>query len=300
MSEAERAAGQAKSVAILGAGIIGAAMARNSKRAGLDVAVWNRTHATALPLTEDGVTVFENAQDAVRDRDVIVSVLSDAQVTLAVIEPLLADLAAGAVWIQSATIGIDGTERAAALAAAAGVSFVDAPVSGTKTPAERGELVMLASGDQAAAEFAAPFLDAVGAKTVWLGEAGNGSKMKLVTNDWVLTQTTMLAETMKLCAALGLDRKAFLDAIESAPVGSAYAQAKGAMCLAGEYPPNFPLVHGAKDARLIVDAARESGLALPLAEGTLAAFDAALAAGRGREDVAAIYDQVGTPAAEHE
>lgn len=286
---------RAKSVAVLGTGIIGAAMARNSIKAGLSVAAWNRTHAHAEPLAKDGVEVFEDAAAAVRDRDVVVSVLSDDAVTLSVMEPLLGELAEGAVWIQSATIGVDGIERAAKLAAAAGVAFVDAPVSGTKTPAELGELVMLASGDKHAAEFAAPFLDAVGSKTVWLGEAGNGSRMKLVTNDWVLTQTTMLAEAMKLCEVLGLDREAFLDAIDNAPVGSVYAQAKGKMFLEGEYPPNFPLEWGAKDARLITDTARAHGLDLPLAEGTRRAFEAALEAGRGKEDVAAIYDGVGLP-----
>jgi 3-hydroxyisobutyrate dehydrogenase len=287
---------RAESIAILGCGIIGGAMARNAARAGLEVAVWNRTHEHALPLEADGIEVFSEAVDAVRGRDVVVSVLSNDEVTLAVVEPLLAEFAEGAVWIQSATIGVEGIERAAALAAAAGVRFVDAPVSGTKTPAERGELVMLASGDHSAADFAAPFLDAVGAKTVWLGEVGNGSKMKLVTNDWVLTQTTMLAEAMKLCAALGLDRGAFLEAIDGAPVGSAYAQAKGEMILADDYPPNFPLEHGAKDARLIAETACACGLMLPLAEGTDAAFRAALAEGRGREDVAAIYDGVGRKA----
>lgn len=268
-------------------------MARNAVRAGLDVSVWNRTAETAAPLAADGVTVFDHPADAVRGRDVVVSVLSNADVTLEVVRPLLAELLPHAVWIQSATIGVDGIERAIEAAAEAGVRFIDAPVSGTKTPAELGQLVMLASGDRAAAEFAAPLLDAVGAKTVWLGEAGNGSKMKLVTNDWVLTQTTMLAEAVRLCDALGLDRQAFLEAIDGAPVGSPYAQAKGAMLLSGEYPANFPLEHGAKDARLIAETARELGLDLPLAEGTERAFEAALADGRGREDVAAIFDYVG-------
>lgn len=286
---------QAESVAILGTGIIGSAMARNAAKAGLAVAAWNRTYANAAPLERDGVEVFEKSAEAVRDRDLVVSVLTNAEVTLSVVGPLLDQLRDRAVWIQSATIGVEGIEQAAALADQAGVRFVDAPLSGTKIPAERGELVMLASGDQEAAEFAAPFLGAVGSKTVWLGAAGNGSKMKLATNDWVLTQTTMLAEAMRLCEALGLERQAFLDAIDGAPVGSAYAQAKGQMYIEGEYPANFPLEHGAKDARLIAATARASGLDLPLAEGTERAFETALAAGRGREDVAAIYDYVGVP-----
>jgi 3-hydroxyisobutyrate dehydrogenase len=153
---------------------------------------------------------------------------------------------------------------------------------------------MLASGDKAAADFAAPVLDAVGAKTVWLGEAGNGSRMKLVTNDWVLGQTALVAEAMRLCAALELEPSAFLDAIDGAPVGSAYAQIKGHMMLSGEFPPNFPLEHGTKDSRLIVAAAREAGLDLPIAESYNEYFIAALEAGRGKEDMAVIYDYVAT------
>lgn len=286
---------RAKSVAILGTGIIGAAMAKNCARAGLETAAWNRTYETARPLARDGVEVFEIAADAVRGRDVVVSVLTNAEVTLSVMEPLLAGLKDGAVWIQSATIGIDGIERCVEIASEAGVRFVDSPVSGTKTPAERGELVMLASGDRAAADFAAPVFDAAGSKTVWLGEAGNGSRMKLVTNDWVLAQTTVLAEAMRLCEALGLEPRALIDAIDGAPVGSPYAVAKGEMFLAGDYPANFPLEHGAKDARLIAATARAHGLSLPLAEGTERTFEAALADGRGHEDVAAIYDYVGEP-----
>ncbi len=290
----------AKSVAVIGTGIIGAAMARNSVKAGLDVSAWNRTHSLAEPLATDGVEVFENPAEAVAGRDVVVSVLSDAGVTLDVMTPLLEVMEPDSVWIQSATIGIEGTQLAAQAAESAGIALVDAPVSGTKTPAEKGELVMLASGDAQAAEFAAPFLDAVGAKTVWLGEVGNGSRMKLVTNDWVLTQTVMLAEAMRLCAALGIEQSAFLEAIDGAPVGTAYAQAKGRMYLDGEYPPNFPLEWGTKDARLIAETARSEGLDLPLAAGTLQAFEAAMAAGRGKEDVAAIYDYVGTRDAESE
>ena len=285
---------QATSVAILGAGIIGAAMARNTVKAGISTAIWNRSPEKTSPLAGDGAEVFEAAAEAVRGRDVVISILSDAAVTQEVMAPLLGELTDGAVWLQCATIGVDGTEVLAALAAEAEVAFVDVPVSGTKAPAEAGQLVMLASGDKAGADFAAPVLDAVGAKTVWLGEAGNGSRMKLVTNDWVLGQTALVAEAMRLCAGLGLEPSAFLDAIDGAPVGSAYAQIKGQMMLSGDFPPNFPLEHGTKDSRLIVAAAREAGLDLPIAESFNEYFIAALEAGRGKEDMAVIYDYVGT------
>lgn len=292
---------KAGSVAILGAGIIGAAMARNTTKAGIETAVWNRSPEKLEPLTADGIPTFTDAADAVADKDVVLSVLSDAAVTLECVTPLLPTMAgSGAVWLQCATIGVEGCEDVIAAAGVAGVPLVDAPVSGTKTPAERGELVMLASGDKAAADFAAPILDAVGAKTVWLGEAGNGSKMKLVTNTWVLDQTALVAEAIRLCEALGLEPERFLEAIDGAPVGSPYAQIKGAMMLEEDFTPNFPLEWAAKDTQLIVAAAEAAGLSLPLTEATNGHYLRALNAGRGKEDASAIFEYVGTDSAEAE
>lgn len=283
----------ATSVGIIGAGIIGAAMARNTSKAGIETAVWNRSPEKLKPLAEAGIETSVNAHEVVAGKDVVISVLSDADVTLEVMEPLLGDFKAGAVWIQCATIGVEGAERTVAAAEAAGVRLIDSPVSGTKTPAEQGQLVMLASGDREAADFVAPVLEAVSAKTVWLGEAGNGSRMKLVTNTWVLDQTALVAEAIRLCEALGLAPESFLDAIDGAPVGSAYGQIKGKMMLAGDFTPNFPLEHATKDTGLIVDVAEAAGLDLPLTEATHGHFDRALRAGRGKEDVAAIFPYVG-------
>lgn len=286
---------KAKSVAILGAGIIGAAMARNTTKAGVETAVWNRSPERLTPLAADGIPTYTDAAEAVAGKDVVLSVLSDADVTLEVVQPLLGSLKEGAVWLQCATIGIEGCARVVAAAAEAGVPLVDAPVSGTKTPAEKGELVMLTSGDSDAALFAAPVLDAVGAKTVWLGKAGAGSRMKLVTNTWVLDQTALVAEAIRLCEALGLEPERFLDAIDGAPVGSPYAQIKGAMMLEEDFTPNFPLEWATKDTKLIVEAAREAGLDLPLTEATNGHYVRALEAGRGKEDASAIFDYVGIP-----
>jgi 3-hydroxyisobutyrate dehydrogenase len=202
---------------------------------------------------------------------------------------VLAAMPAGAVWVPSSTVGVEGARELIALAADAGVGLLDAPVSGTRAPAESGQLVILASGEADAASFCRPVLDAIGARTVWLGEAGNGSRMKLVTNDWVLGLTALMAEAMQLCEGLGLARESFLEALEGAPVDSPYAQAKGRMMISGEFEPNFPLEHGAKDTRLIMQAAAHAGLDLPLAASTAAHFATALAAGAGSEDVAAVY-----------
>lgn len=285
---------KATSAAVLGTGIIGAAMARNLAKAGIRVAAWNRTGERAEPLAADGVEVFADASDAVRGRDVVISVLSDAATTIEVMSSgPLAAMEPGAVWMQSATIGVEGTEQVVELARGTGVRLLDIPVSGTKTPAEQGTLVLLASGDSSAAEFAAPVFEAISAKSVWLGEAGMGSRMKLVTNTWVLAQTALLSEAIRLAEGLELEPEAFLAAIDGAPVGSTYAQAKGAMFQSGDFEPNFPLEHGAKDTRLILESAEEAGLHLPLVQATAEHFAEALAQGHGKADVAAIHHHVG-------
>lgn len=280
----------AESAAVLGTGIMGAAMARNMARAGIATAAWNRTPATAAPLVEDGIEVFESAADAVRGRDVVLTIVSDADAVLEVMNGGVFDaMEPHAVWVQSATIGVAGVNRAAVAAAEHGVRFIDAPVSGTKTPAVNGTLVFLASGDESARDFAMPVLDPCSAKVVWLGEAGMGSRMKLVTNDWVLGQTALLSETLALCESLGIDPAKFSEAIDGAPVASQYALIKAAMMQQGEYPPNFPLEWGEKDTRLIEDAATENGLDLPIARATAEHFARALHEGAGKDDVAAIH-----------
>jgi 3-hydroxyisobutyrate dehydrogenase len=280
----------AQSAAVLGTGIMGSAMARNLARAGISTAAWNHRIEHAMPLRDSGIEVFSEPWDAVRERDAVLTVLSEIDVVRSVMSATVFDaMQHDAVWIQSSTVGIEGTRETIDIAKRAGVRLLDAPVSGTKAPAEAGELVVLASGDERAAAYCKPVFDAIGAKTVWLGDAGRGTRMKLVTNDWVLGQTALLAEAIRLCEAMELEPAEFLASIDGAPVGSTYAQVKGKMMIAGDYQPSFPLQHGAKDTRLIVQAAADAGLQLPIASATASHFAQALAEGAGADDVAAVF-----------
>ncbi|MDQ1741604.1 MAG: 3-hydroxyisobutyrate dehydrogenase [Pseudonocardiales bacterium] len=248
-------------VAILGTGIMGAPMARNVLAAGHDVSAWNRSREKAEPLAEDGITVADSVADAVAGADVVVTMLADAGAVEAVAEEALGALD-GAVLAQMSTIGLDATERLARRAGEAGVAFVDAPVSGTKQPAEQGQLLVLASGPADVRERVDPVFDAVGSKTVWLGEAGAGQRLKLVLNTWLLGMTEALAEAIALAEGLGVDPRTFLETIDGAPVGAPYAQLKGPMMIDDEFPPAFPLELAAKDAALALEAAEAAGLRL--------------------------------------
>jgi 3-hydroxyisobutyrate dehydrogenase len=194
-----------------------------------------------------------------------------------------------AVWIQSSTVGIAATERLRELAQQRGVTFVDAPVLGTKKPAEDGALVVLASGPEDAHSTCEPLFEAVGSRTVWLGEAGTGTRLKLVVNNWIVDLLGALAETITLAQRLDIPPEAFLDAIEGGAMGAPYARRKGELMLKGEFPPSFPLDLALKDARLVVDAARENGTGLGLTEAVTRLFERASELGHGDEDMAAIY-----------
>ena len=167
-------------VAVLGTGTIGEPIARNLARAGFDVRAWNRTREKAEPLAEHGAMVCDDAAEAARGAEIVLTVLADAEATAETVEEIV--FADGAVWVQMATVGLDGAERLAELAEEKGVAFVDAPVLGTRQPAEEGELVVLASGPDEALDRCAPVFDAIGQSTRRVGPAPNGSKLKMVTN----------------------------------------------------------------------------------------------------------------------
>jgi 3-hydroxyisobutyrate dehydrogenase len=172
----------------------------------------------------------------------------------------------GSVWIQMATVGVKWTERFSALAGDNGIEFVDAPVSGSDGPAREAQLVVLASGSDEVRERVQPLFDAIGRRTLWLGSAGGGTRLKLVLNNWLASITEATAETLALTGALGLEQGLFLDAIAGGPLEAPYAVVKGRAMLAGEFTPGFALHLALKDVRLALDAGRELGLELPLSD----------------------------------
>jgi 3-hydroxyisobutyrate dehydrogenase len=281
-----------KRIAVLGTGIMGAAMARNLAAAGLEVRAWNRTRDKAEPLSRDRIEIAASPAEAVEGRDAALTMLTDAEAVRDVMvgdRGALAAMPSDAVWLQMSTIGIAGTQELARLAAERGVDFLDAPVLGTKQPAEAGELLVLASGSDSALERCDPVFDAVGSRTVRLGEAGNGSRTKLVLNSWLLSITVGLAETIAFAERLGVDPARFLEVIEGGPIGVPYAELKGRMMIEREFPPAFPLYLAAKDARLVLEAGESDGAEMPLARAIDRRLAEALDLGHGGEDLAAAY-----------
>src|SRR5689334_16861511 len=182
--------------------------------------------------------------------------LFDVDAVASVLEEARGHLAEGAVWLQQSTVGVAGAERLAKLAEELGVTYVDAPVLGTKKPAEDGALVVLASGPEEARERVDPVLEAIGSKTLWVGEAGAGSRLKLAANAWVFTVVEGVAESLALTRDLGLDPALFLQAVEGGALDAPYVQLKGKAMLEESFEPAFGLAGALKDTELILEAAR--------------------------------------------
>jgi 3-hydroxyisobutyrate dehydrogenase len=279
-------------VAVLGAGgTMGSGMARNIARAGLELIAWNRSREKAEPLAEDGARVCDTAAEASAAADVIVTMLSNADAVLAAMggeHGGLAGARPGSVWVQMATIGEHGTARCIELAKEHELDFVDAPVLGTKQPAAEGKLVVMASGAQPLRERVQPVFDAVGRRTMWVGEAGAGSRLKLITNAWLVSVVEGVAETIALARGLELDPELFLQAIEDGPLDAPYARIKAQAMIDRDFEPTFALKHATKDAKLAADAAARRELDLPVLAAIARRMDEAVPE-HGDEDLSATY-----------
>jgi 3-hydroxyisobutyrate dehydrogenase len=279
-------------VAILGAGgTMGFGIARNIARAGLELIAWNRSREKAEPLLADGARLCETAAEATAAADVIVTMLADTDAVLAAMDGERGGFAGarpGSVWVQMSTIGEHGTARCIELAREHEIEFVDAPVLGTKQPAAEGQLVVMASGKRDLQQRLQPVFDAVGRRTMWVGEAGAGSRLKLVTNAWLVSVVEGVAETIALAEGLELDPSLFLEAIDGGPLDAPYARIKARAMIERDFEPTFALKHATKDAKLVADAAARRGLDLPVLAAIARRMDEAVPE-HGDEDLSATY-----------
>lgn len=274
-------------MALIGTGVMGTGMAHSLRRAGHDVVVWNRTRSKAEAVATDGISVADTVTDAVRDADVVVTILFDAEAVIEVARELVPALGADAVWLQSTTVGPAGIARIATESASDRI--VDAPMLGTKAPAEQGKLVALLSGPEALIDAARPALDALTARTVLAGDTlGKASALKLVCNAWIVSITSATAQSVALAESLGVDPALFLASIEGGPTDSAYAQMKGTSMIDADYSPSFALDGALKDAGLIRDAVAGAGLRTDLVDAVHALFTEASDAGHGDDDMSAV------------
>lgn len=277
-------------VAVLGLGIMGNAIGKNLCAKGFTVSGWNRHRQAGAALQACGGSLANSTALAVSGARFVITMVSDgAAVEQTMKSGALEAMAPGSIWIQMSTIGPEWTERLARLASDAAVSFVDAPVLGTRQPAEQAKLIILGSGSAELEARCEPVFSAISARVLWLGEVGAGSKLKLVANQWSTGTVALLAETLTLARALGVPAESFFELIEGSVFGLPYARIKGALMLAGDFPPSFPLALAKKDVGLALSAAREAQQDLPVTRAIRQQYAAAEGQGHGREDLAAVF-----------
>ncbi|BBH65234.1 dehydrogenase [Actinoplanes sp. OR16] len=272
---------------------MGAAMARNLVKAGHVVHVWNRSRDKAEALEADGATIADSPADAVSAADVIVTMLYDGDAVFEVIREAAPGLQTGAAWVQSTTVSLEAVEELARFAEEQGLVFFDAPVLGTRQPAEAGQLTVLAAGPAEHRAVVQPVFEAVGARTLWTGEdgaTGPSTRLKLVANSWVLAATHGVAEALALAKGLGVDPEQFFGVIGGGPLDMGYLRVKGEAILQDRLSPaSFAVVTAEKDARLIVAAGESHGVRMDVAAAGAERFRRAAELGHGDEDMAASY-----------
>ena len=268
---------------------MGSAMARNLLRAGLRTTVWDYSPVAAATLSDAGAHVATSPEEAVRDARVVITMMptADAVSTVMFADVVLEALARGAVWAQMGTIGVTETERVATRLPPLrpDILFVDAPVSGSKGPASSGQLLVLASGPPEAEAILTPVFSAIGRKTVWLGKAGQGSRLKLVVNAYLSILIEGVAEALEMADRLGIDEAKLAESIEGGPLDAPIADAKLHKMERGDFAAEFPLKWALKDVDLALEVAGADPP--PLLAALSPHWHAAVDAGLGNEDISA-------------
>lgn len=278
---------QLKTIAVLGTGIIGAPVARNLQKH-FAVRVWNRTRAKAEALALYGVDVFDTPREAVDGADIIITLLKDGPVVLDAMESAAPGLSKGAIWIQMSTVGITAIDDLATFAKQRKLKFYDAPLQGTRQPAEQGQLVILASGPTEERDNVQPVFDAIGKRTIWVSDRiGASSRLKLALNSWAFALTHGVAESLAIAKGLGIDPALVVDVVKGGPMDSGYFQLKASSILADDYTTSFSIANAVKDAQLVVEAAEQAGIPVDATVAGLQRFLRALEAGHGDKDMAA-------------
>ncbi|MER5407540.1 NAD(P)-dependent oxidoreductase [Streptomyces sp. NPDC002769] len=277
---------QASTVAVLGAGALGAAMAMRLGETGHEVRLWNRTEERARAVAEQaaGVTAVRALEDAVSGASVVITVLRDGDAVTEVMSDVIARLDDDAVWVQASTVGPRDAGVLAGLARDHGVAHLDAPVSGSTAPARQGRLVWLVAGPENVLARARPVLDDLGSSVLHVGTDVEGSAVKLVVNAWMAASTVAMSDVLALCDALGIDHATFVRVLEAGPLAMPYELRKVGAMDDASYAPGFAVQLALKDIDLAAAAATPS----PLLEAVRDRLEATVAAGHDRDDLAAV------------
>jgi 3-hydroxyisobutyrate dehydrogenase len=276
-------------VAVVGAGALGAAMATRLAEGGFDVCLWNRTAARAEEVAAESgrVVAARTVAVAVADADVVLTVLRDGPAVAAIAEQMLPAMNSDAAWVQVSTVGPVDAHKLQDAAARHGITFLDAPVSGSTAQAQEGALLWLVSGQAAALNIARPVLERLGKEISVVGAGLQASALKLALNTWLAASTVAIADVLKVCDALAVPHETLVRTLHSTPLAMPFAFAKIELMEKQQYPTGFAVDLALKDVELTL---QNSKLRLPFLEAVRERLTSTVRAGHGREDVAAVYE----------
>ncbi|MFJ6080900.1 NAD(P)-dependent oxidoreductase [Streptomyces sp. NPDC092369] len=278
-------------VGFLGLGVMGRPMALRLARAGTPLTVWNRTAARAEPLIAAGAAVAADPAEVFARADVVILMLADELAIDAVLgrgNPEFAARVAGRVVVHMGTTSPEYSQALETDIRAAEGSYVEAPVSGSRVPAENGRLIAMLAGEEAAVEVVRPLLAPMCHGTFVCGPAPSALLMKLAVNLFLITQVTGLTEAFHFAERQGLDRRLFLDVLDAGPMASAVSRMKAPKLLERDFAVQAAASDVLKNNQLIAEAARETGFASPLLDVCHALFGETVSLGYGGEDMVAV------------
>lgn len=279
-------------IGFIGLGIMGRAMAANVAKAGYPLIVYNRTAGKALELEQLGATVAGSAKALAALADVVILMVTGPEAIDEALwdrEGAAESLEAGKTVINMSTVSPKYTKALHRKLSASKIGFIDAPVSGTKKPAEEGTLLILAGGDMEDVQKYTPLLETMGKKVVHCGGAGQGSMMKMTINLLLGAMMEGVSEALNFGRKGGLSTDTIFDVIFSGPLSCGLFQAKQGMIGSMDFPVQFPLKHMTKDLKFVVDTACETGAAVPAAHLLLHLYRLGVGRQWGDLDVAAIH-----------
>ena len=280
-----------QTIGFIGLGIMGQPMALNLIKAGHKLAVYNRTPAKTAALATAGARVASSPADAARGSDVVMMIVSDSAAVEEVVAGkggILESLAAGQLVIDSSTISPAVSRKMACLVAGKGASWLDAPVTGSKHGAEKGELTFMIGGDRAAFERALPILSVLGKKHIYCGSHGLGLSAKLAQNTIQATMVEVFCEGFVLATKAGVRPETMLEIIQSSMARAVLTDFKAPFIFKGDFTPYFPLKLMHKDLELAAEAGYAQGVPMPVLAAAKEVYMAAKARGKGDQDYAAI------------
>lgn len=279
--------GEHRCVGMVGLGLMGTALTERLLAHGYHVSVWNRTREKAAPLVERGAVCSENP---LADCDRVLISLYSSDVVEQVLERLATGLRPGLLLIDTTTGEPDESASLGRRLGECGVTYLDAPISGSSEQTRRGEATVLVGGEPSAFEACADLWPVLGRKVFHVGACGSAAKMKLVTNLVLGLNRAALAEGLVFAAALDLAPAAALEVLQASAAYSLAMDVKGRKMIEGDFRVQARLSQHLKDVRLILSAAAAAGQPLPLSETHRQLLEQAEAAGLGDLDNSAIIE----------